>query len=136
MEAKPAVVHEDEREEEGWPEAEVAERGESVWRTLISGGLTPSERLTVGVARLPGGGTLPAHHHEQAEVYYVLEGTGLVTLDGAAHRLRPGAAVFIPGGAVHAVEADGPSDLRVLYVLAADSFEDVTYVFAGSADRA
>src|SRR3954451_19626067 len=97
MKVKPAVVHEDDREEEGWPEAEVAERGESVWRTLISRGLTPSERLTVGVARLPGGGSLPAHHHEQAEVYYVLEGTGLVTVDGATHRLRPAAAVFIPG---------------------------------------
>src|SRR3954464_9059484 len=59
MEAKPAGVHEDEREEEGWPEAEVAERGESVWRTLISGGLTPSERLTLGVARPPGGGPPP-----------------------------------------------------------------------------
>jgi quercetin dioxygenase-like cupin family protein len=41
----------------------------------------------------------------------------------------PGVAVFIPGNAVHAVEATGDSGVRMAYVLAADSFEDVEYVF-------
>jgi hypothetical protein len=38
--------------------------------------------------------------------------------------------VFIPGNAVHSVEATGQTDLRVVYVLAADAFEDVEYIFA------
>jgi mannose-6-phosphate isomerase-like protein (cupin superfamily) len=129
MDAGPVVVHEDERAWEGWPEEEVAERGNVVWKTLISGGLTPSRGLTLGVARVPSGGGLSAHRHDQAEVYLVLDGTGVVTVDGSPSRLRPGSSVFIPGGAVHSVQSDGPVDLRFAYVIAADAFEDVTYVF-------
>ena len=129
MSAKPVVVHEDEREWEGWPEEEVAERGDVLWKTLISAGLTPTMALTLGVARLPSGGTLAAHRHAQPEVYLVLEGTGVVTIDGSSSALRPGVSVFIPGGAIHSVRSTGVSDLRVAYVLAADGFDDVTYVF-------
>jgi mannose-6-phosphate isomerase-like protein (cupin superfamily) len=129
MNAEPVLVHEDEREWEGWPEEEVAERGNVVWKTLISGGLTPSRGLVLGVARVPSGGCLAAHRHEQAEVYFVLEGTGVVTVDGSPSRLHPGSSVFIPGGAVHSVQSDGPMDLRFTYVIAADAFEDVKYVF-------
>jgi quercetin dioxygenase-like cupin family protein len=133
MSAKPVIVHEDERQWEGWPEDQVAERGNVLWKTLISAGLTPTMALTVGVARLPSGESLPGHRHEQPEVYVVLDGTGVVTIDGAPSGLRPGASVFIPGGAIHSVRSTGPTDLRVAYVFAADAFEDVTYVFGEEA---
>ena len=129
MNEQPVIVHEDEREWEGWCDEDVAERGNVLWKTLLSGGLTPSRSLTLGVARVPSGGNLAAHRHEQAEAYLVLDGTGVVTIDGSPNRLHPGASVFIPGGAVHCVRSDGATDLRVAYVLAADSFEDVTSVF-------
>jgi quercetin dioxygenase-like cupin family protein len=129
MDAKPVVVHEDERQWEGWPEEDVAERGNVGWKTLISAGLTPSRELTLGVARVPSGGSLAAHRHAQAEVYLVLDGTGRVTIDGESTRLQSGSSVFIPGGAVHSVHADGPEDLRFAYAFATDAFEDVTYVF-------
>jgi mannose-6-phosphate isomerase-like protein (cupin superfamily) len=129
MSAEPVVVHEDEREWQGWREEQITERGEVQWRTLISAGLTPSVGLTLGVARVPSGGSLAAHRHEQPEVYLVLDGTGVVTIDGSSSRVGPRASVFIPGGAVHSVQATGPTDLRFAYVFAADAFEDVTYVF-------
>jgi mannose-6-phosphate isomerase-like protein (cupin superfamily) len=128
-ERQPVVVDLADRAWETWPTDEVPERGPSSWKTLISAGTTPSEDLTLGVACLPPGETLPSHRHEQAEVYLVLGGAGVVTVDGARRPLRPGIAVFVPGGAVHSVESTGPDPLRVAYVLAADSFEDVTYVF-------
>jgi quercetin dioxygenase-like cupin family protein len=84
----------------------------------------------MGVARLPPGGALHTHHHDEHEAYLVLDGSGVLTIDGTAQQLRPGVAAFIPGGAAHSVEATGETDLRVAYVLAADSFEDVEYVFA------
>ena len=129
MSSKPTLVHEDDREWEGWPREQVAQRGDVRWRTLISAGVTPSESLTLGVALLAPGETLRAHRHEQAEVYLVLDGAGIVTIDGAPHALEPGTGVFIPGNAVHSVESTGQTDLRVAYVLAADAFEDVEYVF-------
>jgi quercetin dioxygenase-like cupin family protein len=130
MDAEPVVVRLEEREWEAWPGEQVPVRGPAEWKTLISAGLTRSEGLTVGVARLPPGGSLHRHHHAQHEAYLVLDGTGIVTIDGAEHAVVPGAAVFIPGNAPHSVTATGEGHLRFAYVLAADAFEDVEYVFA------
>ena len=123
------VVDEHDREWQSWPPEQVAERGSVRWKTLISAGLTGSESLTLGVARLSPGETLPAHRHEQAEVYLVLDGAGIVTIDGSAHAVGPGAGVFIAGDVVHSVESTGQTELRVAFVFAADAFEDVQYVF-------
>src|SRR3954447_26031071 len=124
-----AVVDQEAREWEAWPADQVAERGESEWRTLISAGLTPSEGLTMGIARLPQGGVLPTHRHEQHEAYLVLDGAAVVTVDGTARSVGRGFAVCIPGNALRSVEPTGDSELRLAYVLAADSFEDVEYTF-------
>jgi oxalate decarboxylase/phosphoglucose isomerase-like protein (cupin superfamily) len=48
--------------------------------------------------------------------------------------VRVGSAVFVPGGAVHSCENTGASELRLAYVLAADSFEEVQYVFEDQVD--
>src|SRR5215213_7287754 len=130
MNLEPAVVEQQAREWETWPAEQVAQRGESEWKTLISAGLTRSEGLTVGVGRLPPGGALHSHRHEQPEAYLVLDGTGVVTIEGTARPVGPGVAVFIPGKALHSVQATGESDLRMVYVFAADSFDDVVYLFA------
>ncbi|HEX3833463.1 MAG TPA: cupin domain-containing protein [Solirubrobacteraceae bacterium] len=114
---------------ESWPPDQLARRGDVQWKTLISAGLTPSGALTAGVARLTAGGCLRAHHHEQAEIYVILKGSGTVTIDGTATDVAAGTTVFIPGSAIHSIEAAGGGGLRFAYVLAADAFEDVTYVF-------
>jgi mannose-6-phosphate isomerase-like protein (cupin superfamily) len=129
MSSEPVVVHERDREWQSWPEEQLAQRGNVQWKTLISAGLTRSESLTLGVALLGPGETLREHRHRQAEVYFVLDGAGVVTIDGSAHAVRAGAGVFIPGNALHSVAATGQTDLRVAYVLAADAFEDVEYIF-------
>ncbi len=47
-----------------------------------------------------------AHWHSgYDEVYYVLAGHGEITLGAQKHALRPGAAVVIPAGVPHALEA-------------------------------
>jgi len=48
-------------------------------------------------ARVPA-----AHYHRDfEEVWYGLGGTLTVTVDGVAHRLQSGDALFVPRGAVH-----------------------------------
>ena len=129
MSSEAVVVREADRMWERWPPEQVAERGNVVWKTLISAGLTRSDSLTLGIALLAPGETLRPHRHEQAEAYLVLAGSGIVTIDGAGHVVGPGTGVFIAGNAVQSVESTGQTDLRVAYVLAADAFEDVEYVF-------
>ena len=134
MSQEAVIVAESDREWEGWAEQHIAERGDIQWKTLISAGLTPSGALTAGVAHVPVNGALRAHRHEQVEVYFVLEGTGVVTIDGSPANVGPGSTVFIPGNAVHSIKSSERTGLRLAYVLAADAFEDVEYVF-GAAPR-
>ena len=129
MAAEPVVVESAECEWERWPDELIAERGEVRWKTLLSADRTPSDTFTLGIASLEPGDVLREHRHAQAELYLVLDGTGDVMLEDAVHPLAAGAAVFIPGGARHGIRNTGSAALRLAYVLAADSFADVEYVF-------
>ena len=103
-------------------------RGTIRFRTLVSAPTTDTTELVCGVAMLAPGETFPLHSHPQAEVYFDLEGSGEVLIDGTAHILAPGVALYIPGGAVHGVPlASAP--LRWFYTFAADSFADIRYTF-------
>lgn len=44
-------------------------------------------------------------------------------------RRPPFSVRFIPGNALHSCENTGTSDLRIAYVFAVDSFEEVEFVF-------
>lgn len=105
--------------------------GELLWRTLVSGDRTPTEALTVGVADVAPGsaGSTRPHRHAQAEVYYTLSGRGVVRVDGVEHALSPGTTVFIPGHATHHAWNTGVETLRILYVFACDSIDQIAYEY-------
>jgi len=126
---EPVVIREDERGWEALRGEEAADPDAAVYKTLISGGLTRSESLTLGVAKIPSGAALSAHRHRQPEVYLVLAGEGSVRVGAGVRPIRAGSAVFVPGDTVHSCENTGTSELRLAYVLAADSFDDVEYIF-------
>jgi quercetin dioxygenase-like cupin family protein len=122
------VVHESACPLEGWDDAI---RGRIVWRTLLSGDRTPTARMTLGVTDVGPGQPSPflPHRHAQTEIYYVLSGEGIVSIDGVEHALRAGSSVFIPGDVWHGARNTGTEVLRLLYVFATDSFSDVNYIF-------
>jgi oxalate decarboxylase/phosphoglucose isomerase-like protein (cupin superfamily) len=91
--------------------------------------MTPTSGLTAGVARIAPGDALRLHRHSQAELYVMLAGRGRVTVGSTVREVGPGTTVFIPGDAVHGIENAGATELRFDYVLAADAFEDVEYIF-------
>jgi hypothetical protein len=53
MDREPVVVQESTREWETWPDEEIAQKGLVYWKTLVSGDLTHSEALTMGIAKIP-----------------------------------------------------------------------------------
>ena len=110
-------------------------RGTIRFRTLFSAPATDSDAITCGVAVMGKGDTFALHSHPQAEVYFGLEGEGEVMVDGVAHRLAPGVALYIPGGAVHGVPL-AKAPLRWFYCFAADSFADIRYSFPFETDPA
>jgi len=132
---QPVVLHEQDCPLESFGEAT---RDRVEWRTLLSADRTPTGALTLGVAILPPAARsdLVTHRHAQVEAYYVLEGEGLVSIDGVDHPVRAGSAVFLPGDCEHAALNTGSATMRLLYVFAADSFADVEYRFSPSGSRA
>lgn len=126
--SRPFVVHESDCEVEDWSDS--GRRGVS-WRTLISADRTPTDSLTVGIAEIQPGAPdeLHLHRHEPAEAYYILSGTGVVSIDGEVHHIRAGSTIFVPSNAVHAVGNTGTEVVRLLYVFGVDSFDDVKYIF-------
>ena len=125
---QPFVVHETDCELERWGDSADSQLS---WRTLISADRSPTDSLTLGVAEIQpdDARTLRLHRHEQAEVYYILSGEGIVTIDGIEHRVRAGSAVFVPGNALHGSLNSGSEPLRILYVFPAASFDQVHYDF-------
>ena len=65
-------------------------------------------------------GARPHYHKRSTELYYVLEGDGVVLLDGEEHPVRKGSLVHIPPGVVHGARGR----MRVLVVGIPDIAED------------
>ncbi len=123
--SKPFVVREEDCPLEGW---DTAGRGEVRWRTLLSGDRTPTEAMTMGVAEVLET-TLHLHRHAHPETYHVLSGAGTLQIDGVDYPLSAGTTAFIPGDAWHGAYRIGDEVLKLLYVFATDSFDDVHYEF-------
>ncbi len=98
------------------------------WRTLFCADRTATAGIVMGVAEFGAGGTLNAHRHAPAEVYFGLSGSGTVTVDGVAHEIAPNIAVYIPENAEHETVA-GPEGLKFLYVFPRNTFAEVDYRF-------
>lgn len=120
---------------ERFPDASVG--GDVSWKTLISQPATRTDTFTVGMASCePGEGVgLKMHRHTHAEVYYVVAGRGVVTIEGEEHEVREGSVVFIPGDTEHGMRCVGGEEVKWLYVFAADGFGDVEYRFGGSGGK-
>jgi mannose-6-phosphate isomerase-like protein (cupin superfamily) len=62
----------------------------------------------------PGGATQRHHHRETEEIYYIVEGSGEMEIDGERAHVTPGDAILIPPGAWHEIRADAAGELRFL----------------------
>jgi mannose-6-phosphate isomerase-like protein (cupin superfamily) len=88
------ITRAEDRPREGWDDPA---KGSVAWHTLFSADITPTDALCAGIAILEPGGSNPPHRHAEAEIYLILEGKGVLTIDGRESAVGAGAAVFIPG---------------------------------------
>src|ERR1019366_6973538 len=61
-------------------------------------------------------GAAPAHYHHYDEVIYVLEGNGVMHMDGSQTPLRAGTCIHLPARKLHTLANSGPGIMRVLGV--------------------
>jgi mannose-6-phosphate isomerase-like protein (cupin superfamily) len=78
----------------------------------------------------PRTGKLCPHRHEQAEIYYIISGKGIMTIKGEKYQVEEGSSVFVPGNAEHGIVNEGEEELKWFYVFPTPSFGDVVYHFS------
>lgn len=106
---------------------EVGEDVGVTWRTLTSADRTPTRGLTSGVCEIEPGCELALHRHPPLELYYFLEGAGIVTLGTEERAVAAGVTVSIPGDTPHGIRNTGTGPLKLFYVFPVDAFGEVEY---------
>ena len=80
--------------------------------SVDAGGRYQVKRITVR----PGAKLSVQMHHHRAEHWIVVSGTARVTLDGQERLLTENQSIYLPVGAVHALENPGRIDLELIEV--------------------
>jgi mannose-6-phosphate isomerase-like protein (cupin superfamily) len=79
----------------------------STIRELLGLPTAPVRNQSLAEAALEAGQATERHYHaESEEIYYVVEGSGEMELDGERRPVAVGDAVLIPPGARHQIRAD------------------------------
>ena len=102
------------------------------WQFLIDASKHQNEGLSMGILRLPVEESLPLHHHDEQEIYYIIKGKGEILMSGS--ELKPiaeGDSIYIPNSVVHGLKNTGDTDLIFLWVFPTDSWHQVEYNYLG-----
>lgn len=82
---------------------------------IVADPTTGLRSATHFVGYIPAG-RAPDHFHTYDEVIHVLDGEGVIHVDGQSRALGPGAAVELPARTVHSLENKGDHVMRVVAV--------------------
>lgn len=96
------------RHEDGAPR----ERSECGWRSRLISREDACLAPAAWAHAVDIDGAKPHYHKVATELYYVLDGHGMITLDGRTHEVRKGSLVHIPPGIVHSAQGK----MRVLVI--------------------
>lgn len=95
-------------------------------RPLIDRTTSDIERCSLAEEVLPAGASVGRHHHlETEEIYYIMQGSGQMTVGDETRAVFAGDAIFIPRGQTHTLENTGQTSITLLLVCGpAYSYED------------
>ena len=115
-------------------------RPEGITSYLLASPRTSSaEHLTTTLAVLQPGGEQRVHSHQPEQVYFILEGRGLMTVGSETQRVGPGDSIFIPSEQPHGLKNDGEVVLRY-FSAAASAYEpghlETTWALGSEAETA
>jgi mannose-6-phosphate isomerase-like protein (cupin superfamily) len=74
-------------------------------------------RYSLAHAVVKPGDTTWEHRLRTSEVYYILEGTGVMHIDEESAPVRPGSTVYIPPMAVQSITNSGSKDLLFICIV-------------------
>jgi mannose-6-phosphate isomerase-like protein (cupin superfamily) len=98
----------------------------STIRSVLDRTNAPVRNQSLAEARIAAGNATQRHFHRIAEeFYFILEGSGLMEIDGTSREVGPGDAILIPPGAWHTIQAT--QNLRFLCCCAPPYSHEDTY---------
>jgi mannose-6-phosphate isomerase-like protein (cupin superfamily) len=74
----------------------------------------PNLRLVFRKRALKPGSAIGYHEQKEDEIYYVVSGHGVMTLDGKSVEVGPGTAILTRPGSSHGLKQTGPDDLVIM----------------------
>ena len=89
---------------------------------LASARTSQSQYLTTTLVEIEPGGIQRIHSHIPEQIYFILEGSGSMTVGSESEQVGSGDCVFIPSGSDHGLINDGDSTLRY-FSASAPTFE-------------
>lgn len=74
-------------------------------------------RYSLAYAIVRQGDTSRWHKLRNSEVYYILEGEGIMYIDNESTEVRPGQTIYIPPDATQSIKNTGQGDLKFLCIV-------------------
>lgn len=100
----------------------------STIRSLLDLSVAPVRNHSLAEATIAAGGSTVRHHHRVAEeIYYLIEGRGVMELDGETRAVAAGDAILIPPGSWHQITASEDGPLRLLCTCSPPYSHEDTY---------
>ena len=76
-----------------------------------------SNLTIIGFDMLPPGTSIAVHEHiHEEKLYFVMDGTGIMTVNGERARVVPGDAVPLNAGGSHGIENDSDKPLMIMVI--------------------
>lgn len=86
--------------------------------TSLVDGDTGATQISSGVAEFAVGASAPTHFHDAEESVIVIEGEGLMVINGEEHVVHPNDAAFISPGAHHSIANHGETPFKISWTYA------------------
>ena len=101
--------------------------GGALSKALVGPENSGSSRIDFRISRYAPKACVQEHVHKiQEQIYYVLEGEGILTLNDARHLMRPQDYVYVPPGVRHSFTNTGLAGLVFLVVTTPADDEPLT----------
>jgi mannose-6-phosphate isomerase-like protein (cupin superfamily) len=95
-------------------------------RPLMDRTTSAIQKCSLAEEILPAGSAVGRHfHRETEEIYYILSGSGEMTVGSETEKVSAGDAVYIPANNIHTLNNTGSEPMKILLVCgAAHDFND------------
>jgi mannose-6-phosphate isomerase-like protein (cupin superfamily) len=92
--------------------------GGGIFRILIDEETSGAKHFSLLVNEMAPGYKGKEHSHDVEHCWYILQGKGIIRMEGKEYSIKPGDAVFAPIGMPHTVECTGDKPLKYVVVYA------------------